>query len=236
VAEDMRARLYEAYSSTHAGVANEATGAIAFQRDILPHLPDTRSVAVMDLGCGQGELVKQFVLHGYANARGIDISPEQVEIAHAAGVAQVELGDYRLGFDGSQLDVVTATDFFEHLTKFEVLEALDRVHDALRPGGVLILRVPNSVSPFGGNYRHGDITHETSFTARNLRQLGAAARFETVRVFACPPPVHGAKSLARRAVWKAASGAMKLTLAAETGALRGHLVTQNIVAVMHRGL
>lgn len=235
MAEDMRARLYEAYSSTHAGVANEATGAIAFQRDILPHLPDIRSVAVMDLGCGQGELVKQFALHGYANARGIDISPEQVELAHAAGVAQVELGDYRLGFDGSQLDVVTATDFFEHLTKFEVLEALDRVHDALRPGGVLILRVPNSVSPFGGNFRHGDITHETSFTARNLRQLGAAARFETVRVFACPPPVHGAKSLARRAVWKAASGAMKLTLAAETGALRGHLVTQNIVAVMNRG-
>lgn len=236
MAEDMRARMYEAYSSTHAGVANEATGAIAFRRDILPHLPDSRSVAVMDLGCGQGELVKQFVLHGYANARGIDISPEQVELAHAAGVAQVELGDYRQGFDGSQLDVVTATDFFEHLTKFEVLEALDKIHDALRPGGVLILRVPNSVSPFAGNFRYGDITHETSFTARSLRQLGAAARFGAVRAFACPPPVHGAKSLARRAVWKAASGAMKLTLAAETSALRGHLVTQNLVAVMHKRL
>jgi 2-polyprenyl-3-methyl-5-hydroxy-6-metoxy-1,4-benzoquinol methylase len=236
VADNIRARLYDAYSSTHAGVANEATGAIAFRRDILPHLPDVRGSAVVDLGCGQGQLVKQLILHGYTNARGIDISPEQVELAQAAGVTQVELGDYRNGLDGSRLDVVTATDFFEHLTKFEVLEALDEVHTALRPGGVLILRVPNSVSPFGGNFRHGDITHETSFTARSLRQLGAAARFDTVRVFACPPPVHGAKSLARRAVWKAASGAMKLTLAAETGDLRGHLVTQNIVAVMRKGL
>jgi 2-polyprenyl-3-methyl-5-hydroxy-6-metoxy-1,4-benzoquinol methylase len=235
VTDDMRARLYDAYSSTHAGVANEATGAIAFGRDILPHLPDMRDVDVMDLGCGQGQLVKQLTLHGYKNARGVDIGPEQVMLAHSAGVTQVELGDYRDGFNNSKLDVVTATDFFEHLTKFEVLEALDRVHAALRPAGVLILRVPNSVSPFGGNFRHGDITHETSFTASNLRQLGTAARFDTVRVLACPPAVHGAKSLVRHAVWKAASGAMKLTLAAETGALRGHLVTQNIVAVMRKG-
>ena len=236
MADDMRARLYDAYSSTHAGVASEAAGALAFRRDILPHLPNSRDVAVVDLGCGQGQLVKNLLLHGYTNARGIDISPEQVELAHVAGVNQVELGDYRNGFDRSKLDVVTATDFFEHLTKFEVLDAMDRVHAALRPAGVLILRVPNSVSPFGGNYRHGDITHETSFTARSLHQLGSAARFDAVRVFACPPPVHGAKSLVRRALWKAASGAMKLTLAAETGALRGHLVTQNIVAVMHREL
>jgi 2-polyprenyl-3-methyl-5-hydroxy-6-metoxy-1,4-benzoquinol methylase len=236
VSDDMQARLYDAYSSTHAGVANEVAGAMAFRRDILPHLPDIRDVAVVDLGCGQGQLVKQLILHGYTNARGIDISPEQVELAHAAGVSQVELGDYRNGFDGSQLDVVTATDFFEHLTKSEVLEAVDRVHAALRPAGVLILRVPNSVSPFGGNFRYGDMTHATSFTARSLRQLGAAAQFDGVTVFACPPPVHGAKSLARSAVWKVASGAMKLTLAAETGALRGHFVTQNIVAVMRRGL
>ena len=236
MSDDMQDRLYAAYASTHAGVSNEAADAMAFRQNILPHLPDFRGVAVVDLGCGQGQLVKQFLLHGYANARGIDISPEQVELAHAAGITQVTLGDYRSGLDSSRLDVVTATDFFEHLTKIEVLEALDRVHAALRPAGVLILRVPNSVSPFGGNFRYGDFTHETSFTARSLRQLGAATGFDEVRVFACPPPVHGAKSLARRVVWETASGAMKLTLAAETGALRGHLVTQNIIAVLQNGL
>ena len=61
MADDMRARLYDAYSSTHAGVASEAAGALAFRRDILPHLPNVRvrDVAVVDLGCGQGQLVKQ---------------------------------------------------------------------------------------------------------------------------------------------------------------------------------
>lgn len=235
MASDMSARLYDAYSSTHSGVANAAAGPLAFRRDILPHLPESRDVDVVDLGCGQGQLVQQFLLHGYVRARGFDISPEQVDLAHAVGIPQVELGDYRDGFDGSQVDVVTATDFFEHLTRSEVLEACDEVRAALMPGGMLILRVPNSVSPFGGNFRYGDMTHETSFTATSLRQLGAAAAFDQVNVFSCPPPVHGATSLARSAIWKVASGAMKLTLAAETGALHGHFVTQNIVAVMRRG-
>lgn len=232
--DEMRSRLYAAYSTTHAGTANESSGEITFQRSILPHLPIRREVAIVDLGCGQGQLVRQLLRHGYRNSRGIDISPEQVQLAHAAGITQVELGDYRKGFRGNSLDVVIATDFFEHLTKVEVLEALDRVYDALRPGGILVLRVPNSVSPFSGNYRYGDITHETSFTARSLRQIGAAARFESVESFASPPPVHGAKSFARSLVWKIVSGGMKLALAAETGTFHGHLVTQNIVAVMQK--
>ena len=232
--EATRDRLYAAYATTHAGVSDGGSEP-AFQRDIAPHLPTDRSAVILDLGCGQGQLVQHLLDHGYANSRGVDISPEQVELAHKAGIGSVTLGDYRAGFDGATFDAVTATDFFEHLTKAEVLEALDRVHEALRAGGVLILRVPNSVSPFGGNFRYGDFTHETSFTARSLRQLAAAAHFADVDVFACPPPVHGAKSLLRSAVWKATSGAMKLALAAETGAVRGHLVTQNVVAVMRKG-
>lgn len=232
--EDIRSRLYEAYSTTHAGVSTGTSGEHSFRQGILPHLPASKDAEIVDLGCGQGQLVQQLLTHGYQNSRGIDISPEQVELAHAAGITQVELGDYREGFRGNSLDVVTATDFFEHLTKSEVLEALDRIHDALRAGGILVLRVPNSVSPFGGDYRYGDITHETSFNARSLRQLGAAARFASVEAFACTPPIHGAKSFARAALWKVVSGGMKTVLAAETGAVRGHYVTQNVVAVMRK--
>lgn len=231
--DNYRERLYAAYSSTHAGIADEQGGLLAFKRDILPHLPASTSADIVDLGCGQGELVRQLTLHGYRRSRGIDISAEQVEMAHRAGVKEVEHGDFRNAFDGSSVDVVTATDFFEHLTKSEILEAFDTVHATLRPSGRLILRVPNAASPFGGNYRYGDVTHETSFTARSIRQFASAAGFESVEIFACPPPVHSAKSLVRRAIWKVASGAMKLTLAAETGQLRRHYVTQNIVAVLH---
>lgn len=229
---ELRDRLYAAYSSTHAGVADAESESLSFRRDVLPHLPSDRASRVIDLGCGQGQLVKQLLQAGYVNASGIDISPEQVDLAHRAGIDQVVLGDYRNGFEGPAPDAVVATDFFEHLNKYEVLEALDHVHRELTASGVLILRVPNSGSPFVGNIRYGDLTHETSFTGRSVRQMAAAAGFQRVSIFPCNPIVHGAKSLARRMAWAGASGAMKVAMVAETGQLRGHVVTQNLVAVL----
>ena len=89
--------------------------------------------------------------------------------------------------------------------------------------------MPNAVSPFGGNYRHGDATHECSFTARSLRQLLAAAGFDDVEVHSCEPAVHGVTSAVRWLIWKVAAGLTKLVLAAETGVTRGHHVSQNVV-------
>lgn len=229
-----RTRLYAAYATTHAGYANAAGNRLVFEHEIAPHLPNRLEVEVLDLGCGQGELVRQFLDHGFSRARGIDVSPEQVRLAHAAGIVSVSLGDYRDALGRETLDVVTATDFFEHLTKDEILEALDAVAAALRPGGMLVARTPNLASPFGGGYRYGDVTHETSFTARSLRQLGAAAGFSSTETFSCPPMVHGTISAGRLVLWKLFSAAMKAALAAETGQVRGHHVTQNILVVMRR--
>lgn len=233
--DDYRGRLYDAYSSTHAGVAADSESVHAFRRDILPYLPADRQARVTDLGCGQGELVRHLLSHGYSNAAGIDVSREQVQLAHAAGIQQVRLGDFRQALSPASIDVATATDLFEHLTKSESLQSMDSVFAALSPGGLAIIRVPNGVSPFVGNYQHGDLTHETTYTARSLRQIGAAAGFSDIAVHACPPVAHGVKSGLRVGAWKAASGLMKLALAAETGMLRGHLVTQNIVAVLRKG-
>lgn len=230
--EHLRNRLYEAYASEHAGQSEEVAGRPAFRQNVLPHLPNDRNAAIVDIGCGQGRLVQQMLNCGYRNASGIDISAEQVALAHTYGVPQVRLGDFREALNGGSMQAVTAIDLFEHLSKPEVLEAIDRVYEALLPGGVLIMQVPNAVSPFGGNYRYGDFTHETFFTARSLKQLSAAARFGRAEVFSCPPPRHGIKSSLRSALWRTVSGAMKATLAIETGAVRGHHVTQNVVAVL----
>ena len=160
------------------------------------------------------------------------MSPEQVQKAQASGLTQVSLGDYRESLGEAELDVVIATDFLEHLRRFEALQALDRIKRSLRPGGALILRVPNAGSPFGGTLRYGDLTHETSFTPRSLQQLGAVVGFPTVEIHACTPPIHGFKSALRAAIWWAVAAMMKMALIAETGQVRGHVVTQNIVAVM----
>lgn len=184
---------------------------------------------MLDIGCGQGNLVRALRGDGY-DATGIDVSPEQVAIARACGISQVRQGDYRNALlkAGGRYAAITATDVLEHLTKAEVLDTFDLVHGALSPGGAFIARVPNAVSPFGGYIRYGDFTHESWFTARSIHQLAMAAGFAQVSAFPCAPHAHGAISVVRTVLWKAASGLCKVALAAETGVVRGHIVTQNM--------
>lgn len=226
-----RSRLYEAYATQHAGTGAAATAAAVYRRDIAPLLPPPGAgTAVLDLGCGQGELVGCLLAGGY-QAAGVDVSPEQVALARAAGLTTVTLGDYRdeLAARPGALAAVTACDFLEHLTKPEVLEAFDHVAAALRPGGVFLGRVPNAVSPLGGYTRHGDFTHESWFSALSVRQLAAAAGFTAVRCAACPPLGRGLPGRLRAAAWRPVSGLFKLALTAETGVRSQHIVTQNLV-------
>jgi SAM-dependent methyltransferase len=169
-------------------------------------------------------------------ACGIDASPEQVAIARSSGLPEVELGDFhiRLRSTPAFWDAIVATDVLEHLTKQELLCTMDDVHWALKPGGRLIARVPNAVSPVGGAVMYGDLTHETWFTAQSAIQLAKVAGFSSVDVFACTPAVHGVKSFMRAVVWSTYSGVLKLGLAAETGRWRGHVVTQNLIVVAHK--
>jgi len=234
-AEDLsllRNRLYESYASQHAGRATGDAVQMIYRRDIRPFLPPASVGRVVDIGCGMGHLVRWLLDDGY-EAQGIDISPEQVALAHGAGTPQVRQGDYRdlLRAHEGGLAAVIATDLLEHLTKPEVLDTFDLVARALVPGGHFIARVPNAVSPLSGHIRHGDFTHESWYTARSVRQLTAAAGFGSVAVIGCPPPVHGVASAVRVVAWKSVSGMLKLALAAETGALRGHIVTQNLTFV-----
>jgi 2-polyprenyl-3-methyl-5-hydroxy-6-metoxy-1,4-benzoquinol methylase len=231
----LRARLYEAYASQHAGRGGGEAAALIYRRDIRPVLPPPRAGSVLDIGCGQGELVRLLLADGY-DAQGIDISQEQVSLARAAGLGQVQQGDYRdvLATWAGQLAAVTANDLLEHLTKQEVLETFDQVAAALVPGGTFVARVPNAGSPFGGRIRYGDFTHESSYTARSVRQLAAAAGFGPVTVLPCPPVAHGLVSAIRVVTWKLISACYKIALGAETGVVQGHIVTQNLVFVARK--
>ena len=234
---DLRSRLYEAYATQHAGCGGDEAAALVYRRDIRPLLPPPAAGPVVDLGCGRGELVRLLQADGF-DAEGIDISPEQAALARAAGVARVRQGDFRaiLAAHPAHYAAITATDLLEHLTKPEVLQTFDDVAAALAPGGVFVGRVPNAVSPLGGHIRNGDFTHQTSFTARSIRQLAAAAGFDSVLARSSPPVAHGLASAARVMVWQVVSACYRIALAAETGMLRGHIVTQNLTFAARKGV
>jgi 2-polyprenyl-3-methyl-5-hydroxy-6-metoxy-1,4-benzoquinol methylase len=231
----VRSRLYESYATTHAGISNAAGANIVYRRDIRPYLPRNDGATILDVGCGQGALVQLLLDDGY-DASGVDVSAEQVALAHQAGVPSVVLGDFKdvLGAESGNLHAVVATDLLEHLTKDEVLSLFDAVHHALRPGGCFVARTPNAVSPFSGNIQHGDFTHETNFTPRSIAQIAGATGYSQVDVRPCPPVAHGFPSRARAVAWRPFSAAIKMAIMAETGQRDGLVVTQNMTFVAQR--
>jgi len=233
---DLRSRLYEAYASQHAGHGGDEATALVHRRDIHPLLPWPAAGPAVDLGCGRGELVRLLQADSF-DAEGVDISPEQVALARAAGVARERQGDFRAVLDTypAPYASITATDLLEHLPKPEVLQTFDDVAAALEPGGVFVGRVPNAVSPLGGHIRNGDFTHQTWFTTRSIRQLAAAASFDSILARSSPPVAYGLASAARVMVWHVISAGYRIALAAQTGMLLGHIVTLNLTFAARKG-
>ena len=89
--------------------------------------------------------------------------------------------------------------------------------------------------PLGGHIRSGDLMHQTSFTAHSTRQLAAAVGFDPFLARSSPPVTHGLASAARVTVGQLVSACYRVALAAGTGTLRGHIVTQNVTFAARKG-
>ena len=123
-----RERLYGTYASQHAPWSDGEAAALIYRHDIRPMLLAPTAGPMLDIGYGQGQLVRLMLLDGY-DATGIDVSQEQVTIAQVACQARIQQGDYRALLDAraGEFAAVTATDVLEHLSKAEVLDTFDRV-------------------------------------------------------------------------------------------------------------
>lgn len=119
----------------------------------------------------------------------------------------------------------------EHLKKEEVVDFLKVAFSALKPGGKLVVRVPNATSPLSGNYRYGDFTHELSFTSSSIKQIFSVFGFLDVHVFSVAPVSHGIISTSRFLLWRIIELLVRFYLMVETGEFRDQILTQNLIAV-----
>ena len=184
--------LYSNYHTTQSGRASLTTAKELFDREVLQFkqeiLPLLRGVSkeanVFDLGCGSGSLIKALSNEGFTNILGMDLSEEQVNLAHSLGVDTVKKGnglDY-LGNCEKQYDVILGMDIIEHFTKEELVELLQKIKHALKPNGFAIFRTPNLDSPMATVFANGDFTHENYMNASSAQQVLMAVGFLSVEV------------------------------------------------------
>lgn len=236
-----RNRIYSHYveawdDSIVARSVNDFSGrAPTMRRVIRDFFPKEKSAAILDLGCGHGTLVYFALQAGYSITQGIDVSAQQVKLAHKLGIPNVMQGDLMetlKTIPHESLDAVVAFDVIEHFTKDELIDLVDAVNSVLKPGGRLIIHAPNASSPFFGSIRYGDYTHEQAFTPSSLQQLLKASKFRKVEFAECAPMVHGLKSLLRVIIWKLIRFVFSIAHAAESGEIgRNTVLTRNFYAI-----
>lgn len=161
---------------------------------------------LLEIGFGNGEFAQWSSQQG-AVYSGTEMLDELVSAGCAAGyrmyssecnLAQVLGADF--------LDGVVAFDVFEHLDLNELHQSLRDMATCLKPGGLIVGRVPSGDSPFARAIQFGDITHKTILGSSAIRQIAARCGFDVLQVRepAFPISGQGLIPLLRRGVVKIA--------------------------------
>ena len=145
-------------------------------------LPEDRNAPILDIGCGCGHFLYFLKQKGYTQYEGIDISPQQLEQCYRLVTDRAVLSDAVdfLSPRKGVYDFILAFDVVEHIPKSRLAEFISGAHQALKPGGVLMFRVPNMANPMAAYPRYSDMTHEIGFTEKSARQLVYVGGFRDV--------------------------------------------------------
>lgn len=204
---DFREQLYSRYVSAFKGPRDDAQDLRWYRYSeykfvpLLCGLP--RAAPILDLGCGAGQMLQLLKDHGFTNAKGIDVSVEQVRQATDRGL-NATVGDVlqHLRDSQSSLDAITALDLVEHFDKSEQIPLFESIHAALRPGGRLILETPNGEGLFASQVIYGDLTHLTIFSEGSLSQLLRLMGFEKIEFYETGPVPKDLKGRVRGLLWR----------------------------------
>ena len=138
----------------------------------------------LDLGCGSGEMVDRMRRLGW-DSYGVEINVPAASLGRSRGL-QISTGRLQdANLPREQFDYVRASHSFEHVTCPH--ETLDEIQRLLRPGGKLLLAVPNTASLparlFGPYWWHlCPPVHPFGYSVQTLARLLAQHGFQVTKV------------------------------------------------------
>lgn len=104
-----------------------------------------RSMSWLDVGCGEGDLLRHGQL-AFARLAGCDASAEMIQAAKGLD-ARLQSPPERLPFGEAEFDLVTAVCVFHHVEPNDRLGLILEMKRVLRPGGIICLIEHNAQNP-----------------------------------------------------------------------------------------
>ena len=148
---------------------------------------------VLDIGCSSGTYLAGLRQRGW-EVQGLEIDPEAAEYARTQGGLPVQTGnaeDVLPGFPEASFDVVTMWHVLEHF--FDPARVLTEVCRILKPGGFLMLELPNFRCPLAALF--GEYwfpleppRHLYHFTPQTLEAMLARVGLRLVKLRGVPSP------------------------------------------------
>lgn len=144
---------------------------------------------VADLGCGGGQFLQLARSSGWTDLCGVEPSPKAAGIARAAVSVPIHEGTWKdITLDPGTFAAVALLDVLEHDRDPGGL--LEHCLQLLRPGGSLLLTVPNihglSLRCFGvGAHVLVPPEHLSYFTAKSIRLMLLRSGFKGFHTFTC---------------------------------------------------
>jgi glycosyltransferase involved in cell wall biosynthesis len=165
---------------------------------ILQWIEQERPAEVLEIGTATGYLSSEMAKLG-CSVTGIEQDPDMAEIARQHCRELIVCDVEKLDFaELGQYDAIVFGDVLEHLRNPR--EILQRVHKLLKPGGKVLMSLPNvaniwvRLNLLFGRFNYSrvgilDETHLRFFTLQTMKQLAAESGLDVVSVNATPIPL-----------------------------------------------
>ena len=172
-------RVYEAEEAQWWYAGMRAIGQALLERP-LSGLAEggARRLAILDAGCGTGGNLAHLARWG--RAVGIDLSTDALAFCRERGVAAARAGLLALPFAASTFDGVTSLDVVYHAWVADDRAATREMARVLRPGGLMLVRVPALRLLWGGH--DAEVLSRHRYTRAELRALLEDSGIEVLRI------------------------------------------------------
>jgi SAM-dependent methyltransferase len=142
------------------GSSESVSRQLAFVIDSMEVSQETRSLPIVDIGCGRGEMLQLLKSRGFKTL-GVDtnrlvvrrLKEEGFDVFESDGIAFLE------AYPNDSLGGVTAFHVIEHLDHDYFRRLTRLAFEKTAPGGFLLLETPNPFTPESLSYFYTDQTH-----------------------------------------------------------------------------